>query len=476
MRLTLEELLTHPGFFEAGPPETGGEGFEAERWAQVPSLPFAGEGQGVRAVSTDTRTIGAGDLFVALRGERFDGHDYVAQAFAAGAVAAIVDHIPNGLTAEQVERCIVVPNTLVAYGRIARTWRDKFAIPVVGVTGSVGKTTTKEMIALVLSSLGPVVKSEKNENNEVGVPQTLLRLNETHKAAVIEMGMRGKGQIADLAAIAHPTIGVITVIGESHIELLGSREAIADAKGELLEALPADGCAVLSRDDDYFARLRMKTKAQLIVTSIHQPVGLHATSIQPVENGWKASVVEPDGVQVELILRTPARHDIANALLALAVALAAGVSLQNAALALSKYTPPAMRMESFVTASGAVVLNDSYNASPTSVKSALETLAGYPANGRKIAFLGDMKELGEHAAALHRELAEYAKTIRLSAVYTVGPTMAEAFADAVGKFENSDQAAGFAANELGARAGDVILVKGSRAMAMEKIAEALRNA
>jgi UDP-N-acetylmuramoyl-tripeptide--D-alanyl-D-alanine ligase len=432
-------------------------------------------GSEVRAVSTDTRTIGAGDLFVALRGERFDAHDYIAKAFDSGALAAVVDHIPPALPAEQQERCLVVPDTLAAFGQIARLWREKFDIPVVGVTGSVGKTTTKEMIALALSPLGPVLKSEKNENNEVGVPQTLLRLNETYKACVIEMGMRGRGQIAYLANIARPTIGVITVIGESHIELLGSREAIADAKAELLEALPESGFAVLSSDDPFFGHLHLKTKAQLIATSTLKPRGLHAEEIEPVGEGWRTMVCEPDGERAPLVLKSPARHDIANALLAIGVAIAAGVALRDAVNALQSYAPPAMRMESFITRSGAVVLNDSYNASPTSMKSALDTLAGYPGATRRIAFLGDMKELGDHSVALHQEVADFARSLKLSALYTVGEAMNEALPEASGHFATSGDAAKFAEHDLSTGPGDVVLVKGSRAMAMELIAEALRN-
>ena len=279
------------------------------------------------------------------------------------------------------------------------------------------------------------------------MPQTLLRLNELHKSAVIEMGMRGPGQIAYLAEIAEPTIGIVTGIGESHIELLGSREAIADAKGELLAALCEDGVAVIPREDDFRDRLSSKTKARRVFF------------------GGPGSP--------PLVLNSPALHDVTNAQGALAVAVAANVSPEAAMAALAGDAPSGMRMEIVKTASGATVLSDCYNAAPTSVKSALETLANFPASGRKIAFLGDMKELGDFSESMHREVADKARALGLSEVCVVGPAMRQAFGGAATGFATSEEAGEFAHANLRLSANDVVLVKGSRAMTMERVVEAL---
>ena len=414
-------------------------------------------------VSTDTRTIRPGDLFVALVSPRADGHDFIAQALGAGAAGLVISR----------EVCVTslpvfhVPDTEIAYGQLARWWRDQFDIPVIGVTGSVGKTTVKEMLAAALSPLGPVLKTEASQNNETGVPKALLQLTAEHKAAVIEMGMRGAGQIASLCRIARPTVGVITVISDNHAELLGSRDAIADAKGELLEALPKDGLAVLNADDPYFDRLRQKTAAH--ITAYRGLPPFEAARAGDAESlaGWRFTW---KGVPVEVA--SPARHDTTNAVAVLTVAEALGVRLADAAEALKQYVPPPMRMEIVKTGWGGTVLNDAYNAAPASMRSAVETLIHY-GTGRKIAFLGDMKELGDNAHRAHQELGEIiAELGGLDALYAVGALAAQ-IPGASAYFPSCLEAASFAGLGLTVSPGDVILVKGSRAMAMERIADAL---
>ena len=437
-------------------------------------------------VSTDTRTLQPGDLFVALTGPATDGHQFIPQALRAGAGGLVVS---QPVVASLDTPVLRVPDTEVAYGLLARHWRDRFDIPVVGVTGSVGKTTVKEMLAAALSALGPILKTPASQNNETGVPKALLQLTPDHKAAVVEMGMRGSGQIAYLCGIARPTVGVLTVIADNHLELLGSRDAIADAKGELLEALPADGVAVLNADDPYLARLRAKTAARVVTYGIRDPLapnpggtgedatsdspriggggGFFAENITQTTDGWRFTV---RGVPVEIA--SLSRHDIGNALAALAVADALGVPLSNAAHALRGYVPPPMRMEIVKTNSGITVLNDTYNAAPASVKSALETLASY-SGARKIAFLGDMRELGARADAAHRELGGVIADLGgLDALYTVGG-LAALIPGAAQRFANSDEAARFAREALALQPGDVILVKASRAVALEKVVAAL---
>ena len=416
-----------------------------------------GDGVKFTGVSTDTRTLQPGNLFVALMGPQTDGHQHIAAALRAGAAGLIVS---QNVVASPSLPVLRVPDTLVAYGLLARFWRDRFDIPVIGVTGSVGKTTVKEMLAAALSPLGLVLKTAASQNNETGVPKALLALTPEHKVAVVEMGMRGPGQIAYLCGIARPTVGVLTVIADNHLELLGSRDAIADAKGELLEALPKNGVAVLNAADPYFERLKAKTEALVSAYGT-------ADNIMQTEDGWQ---FEFDGVPVEI--QSLSRHDIGNACAALTVAQALGVPLDAAAKALASYTPPPMRMNVVKTAWGGTILNDAYNAAPASVASALETLAAHD-GGRKIAFLGDMRELGARAEDAHRELGPVIDTFGgLDALYTVGG-LAALIPSATQRFADSEGAAAFVRDTFAPQSGDVILVKGSRALGMETVAAAL---
>ncbi len=469
-----------------------------------------GESVVFSGVSTDTRTLQPGDLFVALMGPQTDGHQHIAAALRAGAAGLIVS---QNVVASPSIPALRVPDTQVAYGLLARFWRDRFDIPVIGVTGSVGKTTVKEMLAAALSPLGPVLKTAASQNNETGVPKALLQLTPEHKAAVVEMGMRGPGQIAYLCGIAHPTVGVMTVIADNHWELLGSLDAIADAKGELLESLPKDGVAVLNAADPYLPRLEAKTTARVVtygggmppppvlrtdpsltswergkklaasLSSFPNPSpgtgegsvrstgggGISAENVVQTDNGWQFTM---QGVPVEI--HSLSRHDISNALAALTVADALGVPLDAAAAALNAYTPPPMRMSVIKTTWGGTILNDAYNAAPASVATALQTLASYE-GGRKIAFLGDMRELGARAEDAHRELGLAIDTLGgLDALYTVGD-LAALIPNATQRFADSEDAARFAREALTLMPGDVLLVKGSRAMAMEKIAAALES-
>ena len=434
-----------------------------------------GDGIVFSGVSTDTRTLQPGNLFVALMGPQTDGHQHIAAALRAGAAGLVVSQTVVASLSTPVLR---VPDTQVAYGLLARFWRDRFDIPVVGVTGSVGKTTVKEMLAAVLSPLGSVLKTEASQNNETGVPKALLQLTPDHKAAVVEMGMRGSGQIAYLCGIARPTVGVITVIADNHLELLGSQEAIVNAKAELVISLPPNGLAVLNADDHFWLRLRARAKSKTALYGLGsrqyatpetrwRPLeGLWAEDIAQTEHGWRFTV---RGVPAEI--NSLSRHDVGNAVAALTVAEALGVPLDAAAAALRAYVPPPMRMNSVKTAWGGTILNDAYNAAPASVATALQTLASAPGR-RKIAFLGDMRELGTRAEAAHQELgAVVADLGGLDALYTVGD-LAALIPNAARRFAGSDEAARFA-SEMPLAPGDVVLVKGSRAMAMEKIAAAL---
>lgn len=417
-------------------------------------------------VSTDTRLVSAGDLFVALISPKDNGHRYVNDAILGGASAIIVSEAVEGIGVP----AIYVPDTTVAYGQVAHLWREKFDIPIVGVTGSVGKTTTKEMIAAALTPLGSVLKTEANQNSETGVPKALLKLNSEHMAAVIEMGMRGRGQIQALAGIARPTVGVVTVVSDNHIELLGSQDAIADAKGELLEELSPSGVGVLNADDSYFEHLKALSRGRTITFGRSEHANYRITQEVRTGDGWS---FELDGAAVHT--SSPSRHDITNAAAAIVAAVQCGVELRTAAAALPQYVHAPMRMEVVPVAGwGGLVLNDAYNAAPASTRSALETLFSYK-HGRRIAFIGDMKELGSRAESAHRELGELISELGgLDALYTVGE-LAAGIAGASERYATSAEAAEFVKNDLVLQKGDTVLVKGSRAMAMERVVAALSS-
>ena len=432
----------------------------------------------LNAISTDTRRITPGALFVALRGETHDGHDYLQAAADAGATAFVVD---RALTdSEPRLPYILVPDTLHALGDIARLVRNDFKGPVVAITGSVGKTTTKEMIADVLGTTFHVHKSAANFNNEIGVPQTIFALDDTHTALVVEMGMRGLGEIRRLCEIAAPTIGVITNIGSSHIERLGSREAIAQAKGELFESLPADGVAIYPADDDFAVVLAAKFGGRKVAVG----TDVSATEVTRHENGYRFTVTTPDSRPTKFFLPSPGAFNVQNALLTIAVGDVLGVPLDISARALLRWKAPAMRLEIVTGANGCTILSDAYNAAPDSMVGALKTLRETPVKdgGNRIAVLGEMRELGAHSAEGHTLVGRAAATLaKPDMLVVVGAddarkiaagAIAEKFDTGnIHYFDTADDAAKILPFIV--TGADVVLVKGSRAMAMEKIVVAL---
>jgi UDP-N-acetylmuramoyl-tripeptide--D-alanyl-D-alanine ligase len=430
--------------------------------------------EAVAGVATDTRGDVHGRVFIALRGENHDGHDYVACALEQGAVAAVVDHeIP-----EVAGPLLVVTDTLRAYGDLARAHRDRFGIPIVGVTGSVGKTSTREMIAAALEVRFAVLSTERNYNNEVGVPRTLFGLTAEHGAAVIEMAMRARGEIARLAQVARPTVGVITNVGMSHIELLGSRDAIAAAKAELLEALPPDGCAILPADDAYAAILRKSCTCPIRTFGFAAGADFRATGVTFGHDG--APRFQVNGQPI--VIASPGVHHVSNAAAACAVADAAGIGLDEVAARLAAYNPPAMRMTPIAAPRGVTVLDDSYNAAPDSMRAGLETLAliAKARDARAVAFLGEMRELGDFSAEAHRYVGETAAALWIDLVVTVGEEASEGIGRAVAERTGAEHVFVCADSTEAAKKapalvqrGNVVLVKGSRAMQMERIVEAL---
>jgi UDP-N-acetylmuramoyl-tripeptide--D-alanyl-D-alanine ligase len=446
------------------------------RWIGTP--PAAVEG-----VSTDTRTIAPGTLFVALRGERFDGHAFLAEAFGRGAAAAIVAEAggsPAG--AAPAGPLLAVPDTLAALGGVARHHRSRFRIPVVGVTGSNGKTTTREMIAAILATRGKVLRTEGNLNNEVGVPLTLFGLDPSHQAAVIEMGMNHPGEIARLAAIALPQVGVVTLAAPAHLEGLGTVEAVADAKAELYQGLPEGGIAIANADDARMLRRAQASGRRMMTFSAAKGRRGDVVVLEIVSQG-------ADGLRFvlgignrEVPVHIPAlvgAHNAANAAAAAAAAIALGCTDREIARGLADVRPVGRRLRLDRLPSGVQLVDDCYNANPASMTAALRTVVDLAAQGgRAVAVLGDMLELGAFEGEAHRALGEEAARAGLAALAAFGPrarTTAEA-ARAAGleafHTEELDALVRWARATL--QPTDVLLVKGSRGMKLERLVEALR--
>ncbi|MGI0492691.1 UDP-N-acetylmuramoyl-tripeptide--D-alanyl-D-alanine ligase [Alkalinema pantanalense CENA528] len=417
-------------------------------------------------LTTDSRTIQPGQLFLALRGERFDGHQFVETAIAQGAVAAIVDR--QYPVADSALPLIQVDDTLKAYQAIGRWWRQQFNIPVIGITGSVGKTTMKELVAAMLSHYGKVLKSQANFNNEIGVPLTLLQLEADHDFAVIEMGMRGRGQIAELAQIAEPTIGLITTVGTAHIELLGSREAIAEAKCELFAELAPDKIAIFNADN----ALLTQTAA-----SVWQGKTLSYGFTQGDLQGQLSDgeTIEIAGVQYPLPL--PGEHNAINYLGALAVLKALNLSWQpfEAGLAIDL---PGGRAKRYELPNDIALLDETYNAGLESMLASLKLLSQTPGS-RRIAVLGTMRELGEFSVPFHRQVGEQVRELQIDRLLILAdPAEAEALAQGAAPVPtetfDSHEAAVERLRTL-MQPGDRVLFKASRAVGLDRVVNALRS-
>jgi UDP-N-acetylmuramoyl-tripeptide--D-alanyl-D-alanine ligase len=441
----------------------------------------------INGICTDSRKAEPGALFFALIGEHADGHAYVPQALARGAVTVEARETERGRQGEG-ERGggpvqLVVEDPLKALGELARAYRRLFTVKVLGITGSVGKTSTKEMTAHILRSRFGVLATEKNYNNEIGVPLTLFGLNRTHEAAVVEMGMRALGEIRTLADIAQPDIAMITNIGHAHEEMLGSRKAIAEAKAEILERLPTDGAAILPDDLPYSDLIRSKLPTGCRIISVGNPGSdVWAETSTAGSDGSETTFrvhLRDTGQSAPISLRAPGTHHRSNALLAIAAACELGVPLTQAAAELETWVGADGRMTVKAGLQNITVLDDCYNAGPESMKSALDTLRSF--KGPHVAVLGDMRELGAREVELHETVGRYTLGADLRLLIAVGP-LADVIAETALKEMRSAgmpvrlEIARFAStgdcedqiDDL-VRSGDVVLVKGSRAMQMERI-------
>jgi UDP-N-acetylmuramoyl-tripeptide--D-alanyl-D-alanine ligase len=427
----------------------------------------------VRGVSTDSRTTHAGDLFVALRGESFDGHRFVGAAFAAGAIAAVVEEGFDPAHAAG-KPLMVVSNTSLALGALARVYRDKFRIPFLAVGGSNGKTTTKEMIAKVLGEKYNVLATEGNLNNHIGVPMTLFRLNRKHEVAVIEIGTNHPGEIADLCRTLAPTHGVITNIGREHLEFFGSLDGVAKEEGELFRSLssPAGGMAIVGADDPRITLAARAVKRKLTYGFRSRSASVRGRSVVLDGEGRasfefrSAAMKRWRGVQLAI----PGKHNAMNALSAAAAGILFHVPPAQISCALESCRPVSRRMEA-LSIGGVTILNDTYNANPDSAREALRTLASLRVPGKKIAVLADMLELGIHADEGHAEVGKEAAALCIDYVLTHGD-LAKQIHDAAGipgalHYDQKNMLAEYLAELL--TPGDAVLVKGSRGMHMEDI-------
>ena len=423
-------------------------------------------------VSTDSRAIRPGDLFVALRGERFDAHEFVSQAIVQGAAAALVERAEVEKRGEAWKGLplIVVNDTRLALGQLAAFWRGRQNIKLVAVTGSNGKTTVKEMLAAILRKAAgeeAVLATQGNLNNDIGMPLTLLKLRAQHKFAVIEMGMNHPGEIAYLTGIARPDVAVINNAGAAHLAGLGSVEQVARAKGEIFQGLAADGVAVIN-NDDAFAPLwkELACNHTMIGFGLERPAQVSAT-YQPGPLGSELQLRTPAG-EFAASLRVPGVHNVRNALAAAAAATALGIAPQAIAAGLHEFGGVKGRLQRKAGLHGAALIDDTYNANPASVKAAIAVLANVP--GRKILVLGDMGELGPDAVSLHRELGAAARQAGVDILFALGDVSREAameFGENAWFFERIQELLADLENLL---APDVtVLVKGSRFMQMERV-------
>jgi UDP-N-acetylmuramoyl-tripeptide--D-alanyl-D-alanine ligase len=421
------------------------------------------------AVSKDTRAIKAGDLYVALRGERFDGNHYIQEAAAKGAVAAICEgDAPVGLPAEF--GVLSTPDALSALTLLASAWRSRLGLRSVVITGSSGKTSTKDFTASVLGSRFKTTATQGNLNNHIGLPLSILAANLEDEAAVWEIGMNHRGEISPLAGLARPEIGMITCIGSAHIEHLGSIKEIAREKGDLLERIPSRGCAVLPAHDEFIADLRARTDARVLEVGFHAG-HLRATQVRSEGIGSRF-VIEGDFGTAEATLPVPGKHMVGNALFAVAAGLLSGMPLADCAEALSRVRLTGGRL-SLVERRGVTLLDDTYNANPDSMVAALETLGQMPTQGKRIAVLGKMGELGDHAAEGYGRVGKISAAC-VTSLICVG---AEASAIAVAARDSGLEDVRIVADQKEAasmltqlvRSGDLVLLKASRSARMEEV-------
>lgn len=422
-------------------------------------------------ITTDSRKITEGVLFIALKGENFNGEDFAEDALKKGAAAVLVSKSAKNISGAVLK----VEDTLTAYQQLAKSWRDKFKIPVVAITGSTGKTTTKDLTAAALTSLGAVQKTSANFNNEIGVPLTLLGINENHKAAVVEIGMRGLGQIENLAKYVQPTIGIVTNVNETHIEILGSIENIAKAKSELVQAIPEGGTVILNADDKNVLAMKnlAKPNVKILTYGIENSADLTAENIFINSFATEFDLKYKNKIY-PISIPVIGRHNVLNAMAAIAAGLTLNLPVEEIKKGFSTLVTTKARFE-IIRRDGYTLINDAYNASPASMRASIQAVNEIY-DGRKIAVLGDMLELGEISEKVHRDVGEEVAKNNFDILITIGELGKFIAAGAEGaglKNVFTTSTHGECAKKILSLAqdGDTILFKASHGMHMEKIIE-----
>ena len=439
--------------------------------ARVVGGVLRGDDRPFGCVSTDSRTLKPGALFVGLRGPNFDGTAFVKAAAAQGAIGALVEReMPEALPQ------IVVADALKGLQELGRSWRADFTLPVVAVAGSNGKTTAKEMTAAILSRMGLCMATHGNLNNHIGVPVTLMRLESAHRSAVIEMGANRIGDVAELMRLAQPTVGLITNAGAEHLEGFGTLDGVAQGEGETVSQLKPDGTAIINADDPYASYWRGISGAKRIVTfGVHQTADFSARDVfQGIERGEFATrftLISPAGERA-VMLKAGGAHNVGNALAAAAAASAAGASLEDIALGLADFRAVSGRLQLKAGARGSWIIDDSYNANPSSVRAALEVLRSL--SGVTWLVLGDMAELGESSEDSHAHIGSYARDCGIKRLFAMGPLSSravETFGSGGEWFADADSLTRRLQAELSA--GVTVLIKGSRINRLERVVQAL---
>jgi UDP-N-acetylmuramoyl-tripeptide--D-alanyl-D-alanine ligase len=435
---------------------------------------YAGKDQACIGVSTDTRTLRPGEIYLALRGPRFDGNEFLQAAAAAGAVAAVTDRPLSAAPLPLIE----VEDGQQALTRAASNWRASFKGVVVGVAGSNGKTTVKEMTSAILSGAGPCLATRGNLNNHIGVPLTLLRLTPEHRYAVIEIGANRPGEVADLVAIARPDVGLITNAGAEHLEGFGDLDGVARAEGEMVAGLAADRVAVINADDPYAALWRGMSAARVVSFGIDGAADFRATDVNEriTDAGFRVTYTlrSPQGSH-DVRLNVGGRHNVYNSLAAAAAATAAGATPEHIIAGLGAMQPVTGRLQPGRTQQGARLIDDSYNANPSSMRAGIDVLAGL--GGRPWLVMGDMGELGEHARDSHVEIGRYARARGVQRIFATGPLSVlavESFGSGASWYPDTEALARAVNEELSADVS--LLVKGSRSNRLERVVAKLTGA
>ena len=427
----------------------------------------------VSNISTDTRTIEKGSGFIALKGENSDGHDFAAKAMELGAEAVVAERACQGA------RCIIVDSTSKALLDIAEYYRNKFSVKLVGVTGSVGKTTTKDMIALVVAQKYKTLKTQGNLNNEIGMPKTLFNLDKSYEAAVIEMGMSHKGEISRMSMCCHPDIGVITNIGFSHIENLGSQEEILNAKMEILDGVSYDCPLVLCKDDKLLAKVQNNAERKIYYYSLSKKdCDCYASNIKNHDGGVTFNINYKGG-KISAELNCAGEHNVKNALAAFCVGMALEIPAEDIVKGIAQFKPEGMR-QNITEKNGVTYILDCYNAAPDSMKASLSVLSQVKTEGKRICVLADMLELGKMAQKLHKTVGEYISDSKAdylccfgeNAVYYIDGAVKKGFDENKCKhFDSREELAEYLKTLVSQ--GDTVLLKGSRGMKLEEVYNAM---